>query len=216
MPALTDLRIDIVSDVVCPWCIVGYLRLQQALAKLDSKLNVQLHWQPFELNPHLPAEGQNLREHIQQKYGSSVEQSETARQQLKQIGSDLGFDFNFNSDSRIYNTFEAHQLLHWAATYQKQTELKLALFEAYFSQQLAPSDRENLLAVVAKVGLDSSLAEQVLNEKLYAEEVREKEYSWQNQGIKAVPAFIFNQRFLLSGAQNSDTLIQVIEQSLQD
>ncbi|WP_432452090.1 MULTISPECIES: DsbA family oxidoreductase [unclassified Agarivorans] len=216
MPAITDLRIDIVSDVVCPWCIVGYLRLQQALAKLDSKLNVQLHWQPFELNPHLPAEGQNLREHIQQKYGSSVEQSETARQQLKQIGSDLGFDFNFNSDSRIYNTFEAHQLLHWAATYQKQTELKLALFEAYFSQQLAPSDRENLLAVVAKVGLDSSLAEQVLNEKLYAEEVREKEYSWQNQGIKAVPAFIFNQRFLLSGAQNSDTLIQVIEQSLQD
>ncbi|MGY5450202.1 DsbA family oxidoreductase [Agarivorans sp. MS3-6] len=215
MSAGISLRIDIVSDVVCPWCIVGYLRLQQALSQLDDSIRPHIQWHPFELNPKMPAEGQDLREHIQQKYGSTVEQSETAREQLKNIGQELGFSFNFSQDSRIYNTFEAHQLLHWAQPYGKQTELKLALFDAYFSQGKDPSQRNNLLDSVEQVGLDRELAARVLTDEIYVAEVRNSQQNWQNQGIQAVPAFIFNNRFLLSGAQPVETLLQVIDECLQ-
>ncbi|GDY24816.1 DsbA family oxidoreductase [Agarivorans sp. Toyoura001] len=214
MAAGISLRIDIVSDVVCPWCIVGYLRLQEALSQLDDNIRPHIQWHPFELNPKMPAEGQNLREHIQEKYGSTTEQSEAVREQLKGIGKELGFSFNFNQDSRIYNTFEAHQLLHWSEPYGKQTELKLALFEAYFSQGKNPSDRDTLLAIVEQVGLSSELAQRVLKDQLYVEEVRNSQQTWQNHGIQAVPAFIINNRYLLSGAQPSKNLLDAINESL--
>ncbi|MDO6762653.1 DsbA family oxidoreductase [Agarivorans sp. 1_MG-2023] len=214
MAAGISLRIDIVSDVVCPWCIVGYLRLQEALSQLDDNIRPHIQWHPFELNPKMPAEGQNLREHIQEKYGSTTEQSEAVREQLKGIGNELGFSFNFNQDSRIYNTFEAHQLLHWSEPYGKQTELKLALFEAYFSQGKDPSDRDTLLAIVEQVGLSSELAQRVLKDQLYVEEVRNSQQTWQNHGIQAVPAFIINNRYLLSGAQPSENLLDAINESL--
>ncbi|MDO6684163.1 MULTISPECIES: DsbA family oxidoreductase [unclassified Agarivorans] len=214
MAAGISLRIDIVSDVVCPWCIVGYLRLQEALSQLDDNIRPHIQWHPFELNPKMPAEGQNLREHIQEKYGSTTEQSEAVREQLKGIGNELGFSFNFNQDSRIYNTFEAHQLLHWSEPYGKQTEFKLALFEAYFSQGKDPSDRDTLLAIVEQVGLSSELAQRVLKDQLYVEEVRNSQQTWQNHGIQAVPAFIINNRYLLSGAQPSENLLDAINESL--
>ncbi|MPW27870.1 DsbA family oxidoreductase [Agarivorans sp. B2Z047] len=212
MSAGISLRIDIVSDVVCPWCIVGYLRLQQALSQLSDDIRPHIEWHPFELNPNMPSEGQNLREHIQEKYGSTLEQSEAVREQLKNLGDELGFSFKFSPDSRIYNTFEAHQLLHWAQPYGKQTELKLALFDAYFSQAKDPSDRNTLLNVVESIGLGRDLAERVLVDEMYVEAVRNSQQQWQNQNIRAVPAFIFNNRYLLSGAQPVETLLQVINE----
>ncbi|BEU04305.1 DSBA oxidoreductase [Agarivorans sp. OAG1] len=212
MSAGISLRIDIVSDVVCPWCIVGYLRLQQALSQVDESIRPHIEWHPFELNPNMPSEGQNLREHIQEKYGSTLEQSEAVREQLKSLGDELGFSFKFSPDSRIYNTFEAHQLLHWAQPYGKQTELKLALFDAYFSQAKDPSNRNTLLDVVESIGLGRDLAERVLVDEMYVEAVRDSQQQWQNQNIRAVPAFIFNNRYLLSGAQPVETLLQVINE----
>lgn len=212
MSADISLRIDIVSDVVCPWCIVGYLRLQQALSQIDESIRPHIEWHPFELNPNMPSDGQNLREHIQEKYGSTLEQSEAVREQLKSLGDELGFSFKFSPDSRIYNTFEAHQLLHWAQPYGKQTELKLALFDAYFSQAKDPSDRNTLLDVVESIGLGRDLAERVLVDEMYVEAVRDSQQQWQNQNIRAVPAFIFNNRYLLSGAQPVETLLQVINE----
>ncbi len=212
MSAGISLRIDIVSDVVCPWCIVGYLRLQQALSQVDESIRPHIEWHPFELNPNMPSEGQNLREHIQEKYGSTLEQSEAVREQLKSLGDELGFSFKFSPDSRIYNTFEAHQLLHWAQPYGKQTELKLALFDAYFSQAKDPSNRNTLLDVVESIGLGRDLAERVLVDEMYVEAVRDSQQQWQNQNISAVPAFIFNNRYLLSGAQPVETLLQVINE----
>ncbi|GAD01184.1 DsbA family oxidoreductase [Agarivorans albus] len=212
MSAGISLRIDIVSDVVCPWCIVGYLRLQQALSQVDESIRPHIEWHPFELNPNMPSEGQNLREHIQEKYGSTLEQSEAVREQLKNFGDELGFNFKFSPDSRIYNTFEAHQLLHWAQPYGKQTELKLALFDAYFSQAKDPSDRNTLLDVVESIGLGRDLAERVLVDEMYVEAVRDSQQQWQNQNIRAVPALIFNNRYLLSGAQPVETLLQVINE----
>ncbi len=212
MSAGISLRIDIVSDVVCPWCIVGYLRLQQALSQVDESIRPHIEWHPFELNPNMPSEGQNLREHIQEKYGSTLEQSEAVREQLKNLGDELGFSFKFSPDSRIYNTFEAHQLLHWAQPYGKQTELKLALFDAYFSQAKDPSNRNTLLDLVESIGLGRDLAERVLVDEMYVEAVRDSQQQWQNQNIRAVPAFIFNNRYLLSGAQPVETLLQVINE----
>ena len=204
------LRIDIVSDVVCPWCIIGFKQLQKALVEFGDKVRVELHWHPFELNPHMPPEGQNLREHLSQKYGTTLEQSIAARQRLAQIGEDLGFSFRYYDEMRMYNTFQAHQLLHWAGESDKQTALKLALFEAYFTRQEDASDVAVLADAADRAGLDRQQAEALLQDGRYANSVRQAEREWIGRGIQGVPAYIFDNQYLVSGARGTDFFASAI------
>jgi len=216
MPKLPTVRIDIVSDIMCPWCIIGYKRLEQAMLKMKDAAEFEIVWQPFELNPDMPIEGEHLGAHLRDKYGSTKEQSIKSRQQIIEIGKSLGFEFRFNENSRIFNSFLAHQLLHWAKSYNKQTVLKLALFDLYFTQQKNPSELLLLLDLVEKVGLDRNKAKEILETQRYAQAVRDDQSFWTKNDVRAVPAFIFNKQYLLSGAQEPQTLQDVIETIIKE
>jgi predicted DsbA family dithiol-disulfide isomerase len=208
------LQIDIVSDVMCPWCIVGYRQLEQALAQ--TGVGAFIRWHPFELNPQMPPEGQNTAEHIMEKYGASAEQSAQNRAQLVQIGEGLGIDFNFTPDSRMVNSFAAHQLLHWAQEHNLQHPLKLALFEAHFTQGRDVSDLGVLADVAEEVGLDRAQAVEVLESGSHADAVRELEGTWAGQGITGVPAMVFEGKYLVTGAQGAENYGQVIQQIMAE
>lgn len=206
------LRIDIVSDVVCPWCIIGYRQLAEALKKTDTKH--EIHWHPFELNPNMPSAGQNLREHIMEKYGSSKAESDASRISMTQAGSEVGFEFNFNDDTRMHNTFNLHQLLYWANQQGQKPmhDLKQALFSAHFTDGRNISDNNVLADIAAQVGLNRSEALAVLENQRFAKEVRAEERHWQQQGIQSVPAMIFNERHLVSGAQGVENFTNILQQ----
>jgi len=204
------LRIDIVSDVVCPWCIIGYKQLQQALTQFEGVFDIHLFWQPFELNPNMPPEGQDLREHISQKYGASEAQSKGLRARMTELGESLGFKFDYFDGMRMYNTFHAHQLLHWAGEQGLQNELKLALFEAFFSRRENVGDPEILVAAAAKARLDSKQAREVLESARYSDIVRTEQARWLDKEVHAVPAFFFNNGFPVSGAQEPETFVRVL------
>ena len=204
------LRIDIVSDVVCPWCIIGYRQLANALEATGTAH--EIHWHPFELNPSMPPGGQNLREHVAEKYGSTAEQSEESRVRMTEIGAGLGFEFRFSDDMRMHNTFNVHQLLHWAGLQGRMHELKLALFAAHFRDRRNLSDVAVLADVAAEVGLERDGALAVLADQRFAVDVREAENTWLNQGIRGVPAMIFNRRHLVTGAQGVDNYTSILAQ----
>ncbi len=204
------LRIDIVSDVVCPWCIIGYLQLTQALQATNTAH--EIHWHPFELNPNMPAEGQNLREHIVEKYGTTKAQSEASRATMTQIGLELGFEFNFTDDTRMHNTFNLHQLLHWADQQDRMNDLKQALFTAHFTHGRNLSDKNVLADVAAEVGLERAAALAVLEDQRFAATVRTAEKGWVDKGISGVPAMIFNRRHLVTGAQGVDNYMRILKQ----
>ena len=204
------LRVDIVSDVVCPWCIIGYRQLHKALDSMPGRFEVSLHWHPFELNPQMPPEGQNLREHVAQKYGSTPEQSQAARARLASLGESLGFTFNYSDDMRMVNTFRAHQLLHWAAEEGRQTELKLALFESFFTLGEDVSQDEVLVAVAERVGLPGEMARAILADARYADAVRAEQREWLEREVYAVPTFYFDGKYQVPGAQEAETFIRVL------
>ncbi len=204
------LQIDIVSDVVCPWCIVGFKQLEQAIER--TGVSAAIKWHPYELNPDMPDEGENLRDHIMRKYGSTAEQSQDARDRLTELGSSLGFPFRFSDASRMVNTFKAHQLLHWAGPEGKEHPLKMALFEAYFRDGKDVSDNAVLADVVAGVGLDRDEALEVLEDGRFADQVREEEAFWTQNGIQGVPAVVFERRHLITGAQGVDNYASIIRQ----
>ena len=209
-----SIQIDIVSDVVCPWCIVGFRQLDLALQQ--EGVLAQLRWHPFELNPNMPPQGQILREHIAEKYGSTAEQSQQARTRLTALGQELGFSFNFNDDSRIVNTFSAHQLLGWAEAQGRQHPLKLALFDAYFTKQLDVSKPEVLLAAAQSAGLDPDAARAALESGNHIIPVREKQQFWTSRGISGVPSMVFGGKYLLTGAQGTETYAQVLQRCLAE
>lgn len=196
-----SLRIDFVSDVSCPWCVIGLRSLEQALASAADTLTAEISFQPFELNPRMPPEGQNLDEHLFEKYGATPEQFAGTRAALQQRGEELGFTFRMDRRNRIFNTFDAHRLLHWAGLTGRQRELKHALFAAYFTAGEAPSDHAVLLRAAAAAGLDSGEAAAVLADGRYADEVRAAERHFTAAGINAVPAVIVNGRHLIQGGQ---------------
>lgn len=206
------LKLDIVSDVSCPWCIIGYQSLNQALTKLAPDISADITWQPFELNPQMPKEGQEITEHITEKYGISVEQSEQNREMIKQRGLDVGYEFGHRGGGRIYNTFDAHRLLHWAKEYNKQTELKLALFDLYFKQSGNPSDHHQLLEISESVGLERVKAQKILASNKYEREVRELQRHYHSVGISSVPAVIVNNKHLISGGQPADFFEQALRE----
>jgi predicted DsbA family dithiol-disulfide isomerase len=204
------MRIDFVSDVSCPWCVIGLKSLEKALANLQDELAVDMHFQPFELNPGMGPDGQDIFEHIAEKYGSSQEQQDKSREMIRQRGADLGFTFDMDKRGRIYNTFDAHRLLHWAEGQGHQKALKEKLFEAYFTKGENPGAHEVLVRVAGEVGLDQEQARQVLASNAYADEVRQAEYYWQRAGIRSVPAIIVNERHLISGGQPPEVFEQAL------
>ena len=206
------LKIDFVSDVVCPWCAIGLKSLQQALQRLDGEVEVDLHFQPFELNPQMGPEGENVVEHLAHKYGSTPEQIAKNQEGIRQRGAGLGFVFDMDKRSRIYNTFDAHRLLHWAELEGRQPALKLALLEAYFSKGENVSSHEVLARVAGDVGLDDAEARKVLAENRYADEVRQQEQFFQSQGIRAVPSVIINGKYLVQGGQPPEVFEQTLRQ----
>ncbi|WP_108812542.1 DsbA family protein [Sphingorhabdus sp. Alg231-15] len=205
------ITVDIVSDVVCPWCIIGYKKLEQAMRRFEGKAEFALAWHAFELNPNMPPEGQDINEHMAQKYGATPEQSKANRERLRNAGSDLDFEFSYHENMRMVNTFDAHRLLHWAGETGKQTALKLALFKAHFTDGKNVSDHEILTAVAVSVGLDEKRVRDLLGSDMFAADVRAVEAEWQDRFISGVPAFIFNKKFMVPGAQDSDVFAQIIE-----
>jgi predicted DsbA family dithiol-disulfide isomerase len=195
------MKIDFVSDVSCPWCIIGLRGLEEALVRTADVVAADITFQPFELNPQMGKDGQNIGEHIAEKYGSTPEQSAANRAMIRDRAAALGFRMQMSEASRIYNTFDAHRLLHWAHGEGKQAALKHALFDAYFSDGQDPSDHAVLVAAAAKAGLDPARADQILASDTYAQDVRVAEQLWQSRGISAVPAVIINDRYLISGGQ---------------
>lgn len=205
-----NLRVDIISDVVCPWCIIGYSQLKQAADATGTTLDV--HWHPYELNPHMPAEGQNLREHISEKYGASAEDSAKIRATLTQMGHELGIAFDFKPESRIVNTFQAHQLIHWAESKGSQHDMKMELIRRYFTEGQDVSTKEVLLEAVRDLGLDMDEAETILNDGQFSDIVRKQEQLWLSKGIQGVPSMVFNKRHLVTGAQGIENYTQIILQ----
>ena len=200
------LHIDFVSDVVCPWCVVGLGGLEAALRTLKAEgIEAEVHFQPFELNPGMAAEGENVGEHIARKYGSTPEQSAANRAMITARAAEAwdGFDMRMGPDSRIWNTFDAHRLLHWAGTVgpAEQRALKEALFRTHFTDGRALPDAEVLADAAAAAGLDRDKAVEVLADDLYAAEVREAQALWRSRGISAVPAVVVEGKWLISGGQ---------------
>ncbi len=209
---MSTLKVDIVSDVVCPWCIVGFKQLEKALENCNQR--AEIHWHPFELNPAMPETGQLLSEHITEKYGSSEAESAENRRRLTELGDSLGFSFGYTEKSRMVNTFKAHQLLHWAGLQSAEQEhaLKLALFSAYFTDQQDVSRDEILMAGAAVAELDAGDAQEVLLDGRFETDVRKREQLWSSRGITGVPAMVFEDKYLITGAQGIENYMSVIEQ----
>ncbi len=206
----SKMKIDFVSDVSCPWCVIGLKSLETALGRLGDQVAADIHFQPFELNPKMPAEGQDIGEHLAQKYGSTPEQSQRNREAIRARGAEVGFTFGMANRSRIYNTFDAHRLLHWAENEGLQLALKEALFTAYFTHGENPSSHAVLARIAGEVGLNIKRAQQILASDEYASDVREREKFYLDQGIHAVPAVIINDRHLISGGQPAEVFEQAL------
>ena len=212
-----SLKIDFVSDIACPWCAVGLFSLEKALERLQGEVSVDLHFQPFELNPDMGPGGQDLGEHLTQKYGSTAEQQAQIRETIAARGAEVGFSFAPGGRGRVYNTFDAHRLLTWAQTQSDvqgegaQRRLKKALLAAYQGRAERIEDHEVLLAAVADAGLNVTAARDVLESGAYGDKVRAVEQLYQRSGIHSVPAVIINDQYLISGGQP----VEVFEQSLR-
>lgn len=207
-----NMKIDIVSDVSCPWCIIGYKALESAMTELNMHDSIEISWKAFELNPNMPPEGQDKREHLFEKYGATPEQTMANRKHIMERGKALGFSFNYVEDSRVYNTFDAHRLLHWANEFGLQTELKLAMFDLYFTENGNPSCNDDLIKTVERVGLDVSKAKEIMDSDIYTNDVREEQNKYRLAGINSVPAFIINDTHLISGGQP----VEVFKKALQE
>ena len=209
---MKTLRIDIVSDVVCPWCAIGLASLEQALQRTQGEVAADIHFQPFELNPQLPAEGEGIGEHLQRKYGMDPAQLADNQERIRARGAALGFVFDFNARSRIWNTFDAHRLLHWAGIEGGQRALKHALLQAYFSEGRNVSDHATLVDIASDAGFDAERAQAILASDDYAAEVREAERFFTRNGINGVPAVIIERKHLVSGGQP----VEVFERALRE
>lgn len=215
------IKLDIVSDVMCPWCIVGYKRLEAAINELGIQDKIDIEWQPFELNPDMPAEGENLRDHLMRKYGSSAEDSAKVRDNITAMGAEYGFEFNYTDDMRVVNTRDAHILLGYAfeqGAFEQglQHALKQRLFTAFFTEGKDVSKREVLLAEAQAVGLDLAGVTQVLDDAKRRSQVEENELTWQQRGISGVPTVVFNRTSAITGAHPQSTYKQVLQELLAD
>jgi predicted DsbA family dithiol-disulfide isomerase len=211
------LRIDIVSDVVCPWCIIGLKQVEKALTLVGQDIAAETYWHPFELNPNMVPEGEDTAEHIARKYGSTPEQSRANRSRLSDIGNSVGFAFNYGEGMRIYNTFNAHKLLTIFGSergWRAQTALKMALFTAYFQDRRDVSDIDVLCDIAETQGMDRDVALAWINDAALTTSVRAEMTHWIDQNITGVPAIIFDQKYMVPGAQSAETFADVINKVL--
>ena len=209
------IKLDIISDVVCPWCIIGYRRLEQAISEMGIQDQVEIVWQPFELNPDMPQEGEDILDHVKRKYGSSPEDWKRSQSNMANLGEEIEFIFNFFEGKRIVNTREAHILLDYAKEFGKQTEFKMRLFEAYFSEGKDVSDRQILAEVVLKTGLNVDDAIAKLDQVDAREKTLRQESFWRNADITSVPTIVFNRSSTLNGAQSVDVYKKVLADLLE-
>lgn len=210
-----QLNIDIVSDVVCPWCAIGYKQLERAIGLMGDRVEFGVRWHPFQLAPYLDETGQNIGDYGRERYGATPKQSAANRSRIQSAGAPLGLAFNYSPDSRIYNTRKAHRLLTWAGETGGQTALKLALFHAYFTEQLNISDEKVLLDATEAAGLDRAAAKAALADPRYEEQVAQEIHYWDMQNITGVPAFIINGKYMIPGAQDAETFVRVFEKVLE-
>ena len=212
---MTPLKIDFVSDIACPWCAVGLGALEQALEELQNEVKADIHFQPFELNPQMPRGGEDLVEHLGKKYGSTADQQAQMYQNIKARGTEVGFAFHPTGRGRIFNTFDAHRLLHWAEVEGltgDQHKLKKAFLEAYQGRGEVIESHDVLLDIVKQIGMDVSAAKAVLESQTFAQEVREKENFYTSAGIHSVPAVIINDKHLISGGQPAEVFANALRQ----
>ena len=202
------MKIEFVSDVACPWCAVGLASLERALERIGSDIPVELRFEPFELNPTLGPEGSDAAEYLRAKYGLSAEQLARNRENIRRRGAAVGFDFG--ERAHVWNTFDAHRLLHWAGLEGHQRELKHALLEAYHGQGRNPGAHDVLVELAGKVGLDPKRAAAILESGQYAAEVRAREAHWQELGVHAVPSLIVDGRHLIQGGQPPEVFEQAL------
>ena len=218
MNAPAKLIIDIWSDVMCPWCVIGYSQLQKGLAQLEGEVEAEIRWLPFELNPDMPGEGEGQAEHIARKYGRSPAEAEANRDKLLQIGERAGYSFAYTGEGEppnamIWNTFQAHKLLKWALVEhgpEVQTRLKRALFDAHFQQRRNKSDSAVLLDVAEAQGLDRAGAEAALADEALGAIVRREEAQAWDMNISGVPAMVVNGKYLIPGAQEPETYVNAL------
>lgn len=209
---MKNIQIDIVSDIACPWCAIGYARLEKAMQQLASEFEFTIEWRAFELNPDHSGEGEPILPALAKKYGRSEEELHATQAQMMTIAKALGLNFEKIQQRLTCNTFDAHRLVKWAREEGKQTEMKQALFEVYFGEAKVVSDQEVLLSCVEAIGLDAVKAKQLLESDQYAAKVREEEATYQQAGITSVPAFIINNKHLISGAQETATFVQALRE----
>ena len=212
------IKIDFVSDVACPWCAVGLGNLNQAMDALKDSVDFEVHFRPFELNPKMPIGGQDAMEHLTEKYGLSLEQVKVNQANIRAKAQVAGFEFHPEGRKRVYNTFDAHRLLHWAGKefdLIKQATLKKELLNTYFCLAANLDDPENLLAAVTRADLDRDRAQIILNGDEFTNEVREEETAYINAGINSVPAIILNGQYLLQGAQPPESFSNAFEQLIK-
>lgn len=215
------ITVDIFSDVMCPWCVIGYKQLEQALASLAGEIEAEVRWRPFELNPDMPSEGEDMAAHVMRKYGRAPDAASTG--QMVAIAERAGYDMRYlgeepEPERRLWNTFLAHKLLRWAlvsAGPEAQTRLKLALFDAHFQQRRNVSDRAVLLDVAAGAGLDRAGAQSALDDETLAHEVHEEELAARAAEINAVPAMIVGGRYLVPGAQEPETYANMLRKAVE-
>jgi predicted DsbA family dithiol-disulfide isomerase len=212
------IKIEYVSDVACPWCAVGLGNLNKAMAQFSDQANFEVHFHPFELNPHMPLGGQDAIEHLTEKYGLTVEQVKANQANIRTKALEAGFDFHPEGRKRVYNTFDAHRLLHWAGQefgLSEQANLKRELLNTYFCLAVNFDDQENLLDAITRSGLDSHRAQEILKNNEFSREVREAENSYINLGISSVPSIILSDEYLLQGAQPPESFVNAFERLIQ-
>jgi predicted DsbA family dithiol-disulfide isomerase len=210
-----SVSIDFISDVVCPWCALGATALEQAIENVAGEVSVELTYKPFELNPDMPAVGENAVEHLMRKYGRTAEDVAAGKAMQIARGEAIGFKFDLEKRSHFYNTFDAHRLLTWALREGRQVALKKALLRAYFTDGQNLSDRETLVRLAAEVGLDAAAAREVLASGAFTTEVRDLEAFYRERGINSVPAMVLNGRHLVSGSQSVEYYEQMLRQMAQ-
>jgi predicted DsbA family dithiol-disulfide isomerase len=212
------IKIDFVSDIACPWCAIGLGNLGMAIASIHSRAQCEVHFRAFELNPQMPKGGQEVIEHLTQKYQTSAEQVKENQRRIREKAIAAGFEFHPEGRKWVYNTFDAHRLLFWAAEevgLEKQSILKTELFKTYFCLAVDLDDQQNLLEAVIRAGLDPIRAKQVLESSEFAQEVRQEEQRYQQLGIHSVPSMIINDQYLVQGAQPPDVFLDIFEKLLE-
>lgn len=209
---MNKIQIDIVSDIACPWCAIGYARLERAMERLRPEYELTVQWHAFELNPTQIGQGEPILPALAKKYGRSEDEMRANQSQMMTIAKELGVNFDKLQERLTCNTFDAHRMVKWAGEQGQQTAMKQALFEAYFGKAMDVSEQNVLLGCVEVLGLDSAKAKQVLESDQYTAAVREDEATYQKAGVTSVPAFIINNKHLISGAQEPDAFVQALRE----